>query len=114
MKVCYQCLKAIESREGKQSTIEHQAGACDWCGSDICNPLYEILSTNYEKVTHCEKCKHYISREERCTEGQPEGYGYCREQNDYFKPTFYCGYGERREGEKSPHIIEETRQKGSE
>lgn len=54
--------------------------------------------TDYEKVTHCEKCKHYLSREERCTEGQPEGYGYCREQNDYFKPTFYCGYGELKDG----------------
>lgn len=53
---------------------------------------------DYVEVIRCEKCKNYRSREEQCDEGQPEGYGYCRELNHYFRPTFHCGYGERKEG----------------
>lgn len=49
MKVCDRCLMAIESKEGKQLTIErHWDGesedfGCDWCGEDMFDKLHELV-----------------------------------------------------------------------
>ena len=48
MLVCYKCLKAIESREGPQNTVEvedfDENTTCDWCGDNCNEELYEIIS----------------------------------------------------------------------
>lgn len=83
-----------ETIENMRITVAGKPARWDDAKVSVLREIAQAPDIDAEEVTHCEKCKHYISREERCTEGQPEGYGYCREQNDYFKPDFYCGYGE--------------------
>lgn len=59
MKVCWRCLRAIESREGPQATISHNIAMdtlddiCDWCkqtpdegGFD---ELYELIHTGTDE-----------------------------------------------------------------
>ena len=56
--VCERCLMAIESREGRQITLEHyvdneewfdsteeyeQESKCDWCEECEFNTLYELI-----------------------------------------------------------------------
>ena len=53
MKVCERCLRAIESKEGKQATIEIGGSdeaeyLCDFCG-DSADRLFQILSEGAEK-----------------------------------------------------------------
>ena len=49
LRVCEHCLMAIESREGNQVTLVHyideddEESACDWCGFDGCDKLYELF-----------------------------------------------------------------------
>ena len=49
MLVCFHCLRAIESREGKQPVEEvaffdeEEFQKCEWCGEEI-DEGYEILS----------------------------------------------------------------------
>lgn len=53
LKICWHCLCAIESREGKQATICHSVSVddhtavCDWCRqtADECgfDKLYELI-----------------------------------------------------------------------
>ena len=47
MLVCFDCLRAIESREGKVATLEVSFDAdegqkCEWCGDEI-EEGYEII-----------------------------------------------------------------------
>lgn len=47
MVVCFHCLRAIESREGKQPVLEvtfdeEDGKKCDWCGDEI-EEGFEIL-----------------------------------------------------------------------
>lgn len=47
MIVCFDCLRAIESREGKVATLEvsfdkDEGQTCEWCGDDI-EEGYEII-----------------------------------------------------------------------
>ena len=51
--VCPHCLAAIESREGKQTTVRHDIGLefedidktskCDWCEQEGFSTLYELI-----------------------------------------------------------------------
>ena len=50
LKVCWHCLQAIESREGKQATLVHYVNEddameskCDWCEEDGHDELYELI-----------------------------------------------------------------------
>ena len=53
LKVCWHCLRAIESREGAQATIQHMIDIddvdirCDWCKETAdeagFDALYEIV-----------------------------------------------------------------------
>jgi hypothetical protein len=49
--VCERCLRAIESREGKQTVIEHyvdennvEESKCGWCEESGFDVLYEITN----------------------------------------------------------------------
>ena len=49
--VCDKCLRAIESREGKQAVIEHyvdetneEESKCSWCEEHGFDVLYEITN----------------------------------------------------------------------
>ena len=48
--VCERCLMAIESREGKQTTLEHYVdenddveSKCEWCEECSFDTLYELI-----------------------------------------------------------------------
>lgn len=50
LKVCDRCLRAIESREGNQPTLQVYVNeddkvesTCDWCYEDGFDVLYEII-----------------------------------------------------------------------
>jgi hypothetical protein len=50
LKVCYSCLAAIESREGRQPTLVHYVdeenpteSRCDWCEDNGFDTLYEVI-----------------------------------------------------------------------
>lgn len=53
MKVCWHCLRAIESREGAQAVLPHSIdiddhdSVCDWCGQ---NPDEGCFDTLYELI----------------------------------------------------------------
>lgn len=48
--VCEHCLRAIESREGTQTTLRHEVNEdddsvpkCGWCGEGSYDVLYELV-----------------------------------------------------------------------
>lgn len=43
LKICWRCLKDIESREGKMlvNDVKHGIYTCDWCKEE-CDELYTI------------------------------------------------------------------------
>lgn len=49
LKVCDDCLRAIQSREGKmdiETTIDGENLTCDWCKDDYFEELYVIKKDN--------------------------------------------------------------------